>query len=468
MIELPPELKQLAEPLNALIELGKNRLRDTRGSHAIDYASIEVEVEKAVAEVERQIHGALLQSLDVDAPFVEINGKEHRRVHRAEATYFTMAGPTRAVRTCYRPVGSRTGRTVDSISLRTGAYGSGWLPKTAQAIAHAIQSGTPRGAAASAQQSGRLPYSVATFDRVAHQLGEHWVAEHADIEDQLARTDDLPAVAHSISVALDRVSVPMEEPRKRPPGRPRKGAPANPITRQFRMAYVGTVTLHDEAGKSLRTLRFGRMPSGDPGALCESMANEVYTMLGRKPGLFVSLLADGAPEMWSLLEAAFPEELFGLVSRRIDFWHLAEKLYPAAVVIFGEANGMSEWRRWKDALRKRNRAAQEILDQLIGSGMERLVVNGKQPVHEAITYIDNHHEKMNYAAAIRAGLPIGSGNVEATCKTLVAVRMKRAGARWKAQTGEHVIRLRALAMSDRWDSAMGALHATRRTSVKAA
>jgi hypothetical protein len=46
--------------------------------------------------------------------------------------------------------------------------------------------------------------------------------------------------------------------------------------------------------------------------------------------------------------------------------------------------------------------------------------------------------------------------------------MKRAGSRWKTTTGEHIIRLRALALSDGWAPAMHELHATRRTAVRVA
>ena len=108
-----------------------------------------------------------------------------------------------------------------------------------------------------------MPYSRASFEKVAHLVGALAVADHQDIEDALIDAYEVPGEARSISVSLDRVSVPTEEPRRRPVGRPRKNAARKPVERNFRMAYVGTVTLHDEQGEGLHTIRYGCMPEGD-------------------------------------------------------------------------------------------------------------------------------------------------------------------------------------------------------------
>ncbi len=75
---------------------------------------------------------------------------------------------------------------------------------------------------------------------------------------------------------------------------------------------------------------------------------------------------------------------------------------------------------------------------------------------------------MNYARARILGLPIGSGNVEATCKSLFAVRLKRPGCRWKESTGAQFVDLRALALSDRYTQAIGLALAPLRRSVSPA
>jgi hypothetical protein len=283
--------------------------------------------------IESATHRCLLGALAMDAERVEVRGDTFVRVGDGNGTYYTMTGPVELRRGIYRRVGERNGKTVDVISLRTGAVGDGWLPHTAQAKSHYLQLGTSREAVQAPKQVGRLPYSRASFERVPHQVGGLWLEHHADIEDELIKDYVIPREAASISVALDRASVPMEEVVPRRPGRPRKNAPKRSVIRVFHMCYCATVTLHDKEGRALHTLRRGQMPGCDPQDLCRMLANDVRHLRDSRPDLSITLLADGAKEMWKLLETNFPARVFGRVHRCIDFWHAVEKLAAAAKVL---------------------------------------------------------------------------------------------------------------------------------------
>lgn len=455
MIEIPDELKGVGEAISAMVRQVEATWRSTRGGRAVDYPEIERQVAAGAAAIERASHQAVLQGLDVDQPRVVIEGQVYHRVGRYEADYYTMAGAVRVTRTLYRAQGQHNAKTVNAVSLRCGAVAEGWLPGTAQAMAHQLQQGTSREAEATARILGRLPYARSSFESIGQEVGRQYTAVRTDLEEALMEEYSLPAAAASVSVALDRVSVPMEEAvaanerATQPGGRKRK------VWRQFRMAYCATLTVHDGKGEALQTIRYGRMPHGEVDELCRTLAQDVRTLLRKQPGLGVILLADGAPELWKLLTGSLNAETLGVPVRQlVDLWHLLEKLGSAARLLYGEAHGSAVLHGWRLRLLNRSSSVPEILQELYRSGKAELAVGTSRPVHEAITYLENHQTRMNYAAARRRGFPVGSGNVEATCKSLVAVRMKRPGARWKDETGEHLLNLRALALSDRWESAM--------------
>lgn len=65
-------------------------------------------------------------------------------------------------------------------------------------------------------------------------------------------------------------------------------------------------------------------------------------------------------------------------------------------------------------------------------------------LHELRTYLENNRGRMDYPRYRELGLPCGSGQVEAQCKTLVGARCKLAGMRnWTYAGAEAVLRLRA-------------------------
>ena len=243
VIEVPEEFTEVGKAMAEHLAALQRTVSRLGGGKAVDYGEIEQAMAESAGRTELAGHRAILQSLDIDVAAVMIGGMRYTRVGRCEAPYHTMVGSVSVERSLYRQSGERGGqpggRVVDPVSLRAGVVEDGWLPRTARAMAHAVQQGPSREAEASAREFGRLPYSRSSFERVAHLVGALAVADHQDIEDALIDAVEVPEEARSISVSLDGVSVPMEEPRRRPAGRPKKGAPKKPVERNFRMAYCG-------------------------------------------------------------------------------------------------------------------------------------------------------------------------------------------------------------------------------------
>lgn len=451
VIDVPEELKGLQGPLQAVVDLAKRELRPRAGA-PMNTHDVQQAISQKTAEVELVVWRALLASLDVDADIVMIKGKRHNRIGRSEATFYTPAGAVEGIpRTLYRETGVRNGKAVDPVAVRTGAVAGTWLPCTAKAMAHLVQMTTAREAEEAAAQLGRCQYSRSSYERVAHAVGEAYLIGAVETEEELLAELEVPAEAKSVSLSIDRVTIPMEEPRPRPRGRPRSDAPKRPVQVAYRSAYAATMTFHDGQGEAIKTIRMGRMPGADPDELAIGVTRHALAMIDKMPALVLVLLADGAHEMWDLLLRHLPVEVAAKARQLIDFWHLVEKLSKAAALL---ADGPGRLAAWKRALLSRDDAATRILVELIASGAESQELGDERPVHDAITYLRNHRTRMNYASARAEGLPIGSGNVEATCKSLFAQRFKRPGARWHQVTGEEILQLRAAAQSGWWDDAI--------------
>jgi hypothetical protein len=470
--------------------------RGQAGGDAMDYAAFEERVSRATADLECAVHQTVLGSLDIDAPFVRVWGKSYRRVHRTERAYGTMAGAVPVTRTLYRELGKRSGPVLDPVAMRAGVVDGSWLPRTARAMSHLLALGTSREASATCKELLRLPYCRSSFERVGHAVGAEYLRRREPVESHLIERFELPEEARSISVSVDRTSVPMEEPVQpaRAPAeavrltRPRAGwtghgerdkaaleeqqrqiveAKTPKIERNWRMAYCATVTLHDATGQALHTIRYGRMPP-TPGSvesvrhrevkrMMERLQQDVVALRAQRPDLPVVLLADGAPELWNLFDRYLNEQTLGVVPiKLIDAWHALE--YVGAAARFLESRQRAwpgSFVRWKRWLLTEPDGVGRVLRALGDAGLhEARDESGVRPVGDAIRYLHTRISQMRYAEAQSLGLPIGSGAVEATCKSLVAQRMKRPGSRWKPTTGNEVLQLRALQLSDRWDQAM--------------
>jgi hypothetical protein len=69
----------------------------------------------------------------------------------------------------------------------------------------------------------------------------------------------------------------------------------------------------------------------------------------------------------------------------------------------------------------------------------------------AIKYMRGRQEQMKYGEYRRAGLPIGSGAIESSCKQVVTARCKQAGMRWSEAGVDAILALRSFVLNERLD-----------------
>ena len=182
-------------------------------------------------------------------------------------------------------------------------------------------------------------------------------------------------------------------------------------------------------------------------------------VLGKRPDLHVVTVADGARDNWRYLDALAPQG-----TAVVDFYHAAEHLKSGLDACDGQGNakGRAHYEKLRHLLRHDCAGVEKVIRSL---NHLRRTHPGNKRIAEVLGYLRNNRHRMGYAEAKARHLPIGSGVVEAACKTLVTQRLKRSGMRWRHAGGQAILTLRALIQSKRFDSAWELLSGTYRREV---
>lgn len=417
-----------------------------------DFAKAEARLGELVADIEGADLGFMLAALDPAEERVEVNGRTYRRLKQAAfETYLGLRGAIRVSRGLYRDEQIRNGPTVVPMELRAGIAEGRYTPAAAKLAGVMAQEMPSRAAELVCRSAGVLPQGRASHFRVGTALGERWEEIRETNEPALAESMQVPSGVAAASVAVDRVSLAMAEPRA-VTAEDRAAGVKKPIAVNFRMAFSGALTLYDGEGEPLATIRYAHVPEGGATALEDSLRRDLEILARRVPGLLVVTLADGAPEMQSILDRVTRN--VSVAARLVDFWHLAEHLGEALKSLDQfPADQLSDW---KVLLLEHDDAIETIEADLRASSARYPPDALPGPLHAALTYIENRRDRLRYARARAAKLPVGSGTVEATGKAIVEVRMKRPGARWTPVGAQAIMGLRALATSStaRWELAI--------------
>jgi hypothetical protein len=433
-----------------------------------DFEEYEAELHEHIMAVERELIAEELRQYDVEVAEIEVEGQVYQQGVRSPETYYSAAGPVQVERQLYQPEGG--GKSICPLELRVGIVGGLFTPRSARQGAYVMAHLTSREAEGLFGEIGNLQPSRSTLDRLPKQLSAHWEAQREAWETALRNHESLPVAATILAVSLDGVMAPMRDAgRKQKRSQPDK-QPKGPAG--YREVGCGTVAWYDDEGHRFDTIRYGRMPEYQKMSLCQQLEAEVQRSLAVRPDLKLVKLADGAKDNWrflSHLDLGLPPSQAACIAQIeiVDFFHAAEHLKTACDAIWqkDKIKSKAEFERLRTLLKEHKHGAEKII-RTLKYHAPRAKKKRKERITEQLTYFRNNRHRMQYADYLEQGLPIGSGVVEAACKTLVTQRMKQSGMAWGHTGGQAILSLRSLIQSNRWPAAWKLLRADFRKVVK--
>jgi hypothetical protein len=217
----------------------------------------------------------------------------------------------------------------------------------------------------------------------------------------------------------------------------------------WREAMVGTLAFYDRRGERLHTVYLAATPEYGKAKFLGHLEAEIGRARSKCPEAHYVGIADGAKGNWEFLGRHTDVQV-------TDFWHAAEYLGKAAVVLYrGHPRTKEAWLEEAcHRLKHEPGGAEWVLKQLRRLARERPWAKADEDVNRAITYFANQSGagRMDYSGRVAANEPIGSGVTEAACKVIVKQRLCGSGMKWAEEGAAVVLSLRALSHTpERWD-----------------
>lgn len=418
-----------------------------------NFESFEQDIHMLIMAVERELVSEELSRYDLSAEEIEVEGKVYHRSVSLPESYLTAAGRISVERHLYYPVAGK-GPSLCPLELRSGIMAGYFTPRAARQGAFAMALLTSGESEELFGEIGNMQPSRSSLDRLTKALSPHWEDHRVAWEAQLRQKETVPAAARVMAISVDGVMAPIrgadKQEKAEQPGKHASGPTG------YKEVGCGTVNLYDQEAERLQTVRYARMPERKKGTLQQQLETEVASVLALSPALLRVHLADGAKDNWRLMndiEALLPAPSETPIEI-VDYYHACDHLKNGCDAAWGESTQASQdyFMRLKTWLKEKDDGAERIIRTLrfqssLASG------NKRKRLQTELTYFHNQQPRMHYSEYIRLNLPISSGVMEASCKTLVTQRLKRSGMAWTNNGGQAILTLRSLIQSNRWRSA---------------
>jgi len=215
-------------------------------------------------------------------------------------------------------------------------------------------------------------------------------------------------------------------------------------TREAKLGCVFTQTGQDKEGRPLRdehsTSYIGAIETA------KEFAKRLYAEAKRRGvdnAREVCVIGDGALWIWNIAD-----EQFHGACQIVDLYHAREHYWTIARACFKNKEEQHQWA--EERRNELNDGHVEDVIKAIGS-LKSHPGYDKELCEREIGYFEKNKERMRYANFKKHGLFIGSGVMEAGCRTVVGLRLKQSGMHWTVSGANNIIALRCCLLSYRWE-----------------
>lgn len=396
-----------------------------------------------------------ISSFDDEKREIVQDGKIHRFKSRSNTSWLTIFGQIQIERRLYQP--DRGGNCLIPLDQACGmknkfmtpdveeacAYGSGQLP--AKEVRQFMKKVLPK-----------VP-SVTAIRKVATEVGAFLETQAEALESRIESKKPLSEKGDILAVSVDGVMAPIRQLQCQQED-VADTTENSKYSVSWKEAGVCSISTYEseEGTDEVRldrvdTRYLARMPEPKMETLYERLNHILEKTMSKRDYNAYLVLCDGKLAIWSTIESmpVFKDFIFVL-----DFYHASGYLRKASDALFGE--GTTESDNWFTRYRSVLRDEKEGIDKVIQSiryFQKKFRRRGKnrEAIETVLNYYKRNKGKMHYGELREMGYPIGSGVVEAACKTVVGRRMKQSGMRWTHEGGQKIMNLRTLILSERWD-----------------
>ena len=288
--------------------------------------------------------------------------------------------------------------------------------------------------------------SAKDIERISNQMGSE-VERFSRMEETVVRSAASNVIALKpakvMYICMDGTGVPLL-PRELI-GRKGRGEDGRARTREAKLGCIFTQTGVDEEGYALRDEGSTSYVGAIEGA--KDFAVRLLSEARRRgvdQAPEVCIIGDGAEWIWNIAGDRFPDarQIVDLYHAREHYWELGRALYWTNQK---RLLGWAEERR-KELDRGEIRSVIRAIKRLRPGGEEL-----QKLTETTIGYYTSNAHRMRYHEYREKGLFVGSGVLEAGCRTVIGQRLKLSGMHWTLRGLNNVMALRCCIMSRRWE-----------------